>query len=84
MEHEPRYIVQLLRLLMYTPNAANTDSLIELCRSQTLLGKIAAVDLPLVQEIKQLRKAHPDITTSTPRNPSDPTLAPAPVLQGQP
>jgi hypothetical protein len=68
MEHEPRYIVQLLRLLMYTPNAANIENLIELCRSQTLQSKIAAADPPLVHEIKQFRKARFDVTTSIPND----------------
>jgi hypothetical protein len=81
LDHDPRYIVQLLRLLLYTPNVANVGVLLELCRSQTLLGKIATVDLPFVQEIKQLRKAHPPVTTSSPNatsySPRAPAAAPA-------
>jgi hypothetical protein len=57
MRHEPRYIVQLLRLLLYTQNAANLESFLELCHSQTLKSKIATVDAPLIQELQALRKA---------------------------
>jgi len=56
--HEGRYIVQVLRLLVYTPNAANTESLLELCRSQTLEAKITSADAPFVSEIRALRKSH--------------------------
>jgi hypothetical protein len=56
LDHDNRYIVQLLRLLLYTPDAANLDTLLELCRSQTLMARIGTVDAPLVQEIHSLRK----------------------------
>ncbi len=56
LRHNARYIVQLIRLLLYTPGAANTSLVIEFCRSQSLLDKIATVDAPLVTEIKDLRK----------------------------
>lgn len=54
--HDPRYIVQLLRLLLYTPDAANLDTLLELAHSQTLKAKLATVDAPLIQELQALRK----------------------------
>jgi hypothetical protein len=54
--HDDRYIVQLLRLLLYTPDAANLDTLLELCRSQTLMARIGTVDAPLIQELHTLRK----------------------------
>jgi hypothetical protein len=57
-EHESRYIVQLLRLLLYTPGAADTENLLLLCDSAALRAKIAEVDAPLLQEIKTLRKQH--------------------------
>ena len=57
LDHDNRYIVQLLRLLLYTPDAANLDSILELCRSQTLKSKIATVDAPLIQELQALHKA---------------------------
>lgn len=56
LKHEPRYTVQLLRLLLFTPNAANLGSFLEICRSQALLAKVVAVDAPLIQDIQQLRK----------------------------
>jgi ankyrin repeat protein len=56
MEHNPRYIVQVARLLLYTPNAADREQFLELCRSQTLEAKITGADMPLVQEIRSLRK----------------------------
>ena len=56
LDHDDRYIVQLLRLLLYTPDAANLDTLLELCRSQTLMARIGTVDAPLVQELHTLRK----------------------------
>lgn len=58
LEHEARYIVQLLRLLLYTPGAADQEKILQLCDSSTLFKKIAEADLPLLQEIKALRKQH--------------------------
>ena len=57
LDHDNRYIVQLLRLLLYTPDAVNLDTFLELCRSQTLMSRIATVDTPLIQELQALRKA---------------------------
>ena len=56
MRHDAKYIVQLIRLLLYTPNAADTSHVLELCRSQSLIEKIASVDAALVTELKDLRK----------------------------
>jgi hypothetical protein len=64
MEHDARHIVQVLRLLLYTPNAADIESLLELCRSQTLQGKIAAVDVPLTNELKALKKSARPVNVS--------------------
>jgi hypothetical protein len=58
LDHDNRYIVQLLRLLLYTPDAVNLDSFLELCRSQTLMSRIGLVDIPLVRELQALRKTH--------------------------
>ena len=58
MAHDPRYIVQLLRLLLYTPNAASVERFLELCHSQTLKAKIATADAPLILELKTLAKTH--------------------------
>jgi hypothetical protein len=57
LQHDGRYLVQLLRLLLYTPNAANLQNLLELCHSQTLLAKLAVADPPLASELHTLRKA---------------------------
>lgn len=56
LEHNSRYVVQLLRLLLYTPNAVDIEGFLELCRSQTLMAKIAETDHQLVGEIKLLSK----------------------------
>jgi hypothetical protein len=57
-EHEPRYIVQVLRLLLYTPGAADLESVLQLCDSAAFRTKIAEADQPLLREIKDLRKQH--------------------------
>lgn len=54
--HEGKYLVRLLRLLLYTPDAAEMGLLLDFCNSSTLRAKIAAADPPLLQELKQLRK----------------------------
>lgn len=64
MRYDARYIVQLLRLLFYTPNAANIEQLLELCRSKALEDKIVTADQPLLSEIKALRKSKPPIKPS--------------------
>lgn len=55
-EHDARYIVQVLRLLLYTPGAADQERVLQLCESAAFLKKIAEADLPLLQEIKALRR----------------------------
>lgn len=60
--HDPRYIVQLLRLLLYTPEAANIENFLEFCYSQTLKAKIATVDAPLIQELQSLRKTRRSVS----------------------
>lgn len=62
LEHDGRYIVQVLRLLLYTPNAVNVESFLELCRSQTLQAKIAATDHPLARELHGFRKMSRSLT----------------------
>ena len=56
LRHDAAYIVQLIRLLLYTPNAADTSHVLELCRSQSLVDKISAADAALVAELKELQK----------------------------
>ena len=64
LSHEPRYIVQVLRLLLYTPDAANSESILEPCRSSALEAKIGMVDAFLVKELKDLRKKSAHVNTS--------------------
>ena len=64
LEHNGRYIVLLIRLLLYTPNSANIQSVLELCRSNTLMAKIAEADRPLVGDINDLRKKHRTLNVS--------------------
>jgi hypothetical protein len=54
--HDNRYIVQVLRLLLYTPGAADKAQFLELCRSQAFMAQIASVDPHLWEELKILRK----------------------------
>jgi len=61
-EHEARHIVQVLRLLLYTPGAADLERVLQLCDSAAFQTKIAEADLPLLQEIKALRKQHKKLT----------------------
>lgn len=75
LKHDVRYVVQLLRLLLYTPDAANVESFLEICRSQSLASKIATADVPLAQDIKQLRKQHSSVNTSNPVAPTDTAVA---------
>ena len=56
LDHDDKHIVQLLRLLLYTPDAANFDILLELCRSQTLKARVGTVDAHQVGELQALRK----------------------------
>ena len=56
LRHDAKYIVQLVRLLLDTPNAADTSNVLELCRSQSLMNKIASADAALVTELKELQK----------------------------
>jgi hypothetical protein len=61
LEHDGRYVVQVLRLLFYTPGAADFDALNELCRSQTLKGKVTIADPELAREMAVLCKTKPAI-----------------------
>jgi len=66
LRHDAKHIVQLIRLLLYTPNAADSSNVLELCRSQSLIDKIASADSALVTELKALRKQqHVSISTNT-------------------
>jgi hypothetical protein len=56
MQHDNRYIVEILRLLLYTPDAVTIENFLELCNSQTLQAKIAATDHSLARELHGFRK----------------------------
>jgi hypothetical protein len=57
VQHDGRYIVQLLRLLLYTPNAVDVVTFLELCRSQSIQTKIYAADVPFSRDLHELRIA---------------------------
>jgi hypothetical protein len=59
LRHDAKYIIQIIRLLLYTPNAANVPHVLELCRSPSLTQKISSADAALATELKELRKQHP-------------------------
>jgi hypothetical protein len=61
-EHEARYVVQVLRLLLYTPGAADLEMILRLCDTTAFHVKIAEADAPLLQEIKTLRKQYKKLT----------------------
>jgi hypothetical protein len=61
-EREARYVVQVLRLLLYTPEAADLEMVLQLCDTTAFHVKIAEADPPLLQEIKTLRKQHKKLT----------------------
>jgi hypothetical protein len=57
LKHDGRYIVQVVRLLLYTPDAVEIPRFFELCRSQPLMSQIAVTDPYLHEEMKALRKS---------------------------
>ena len=59
LEHDGTYIVQLFRLLFSIPNAVNTDTLLELCRSQTLTTRITMTDRRFSNELQALGQSRP-------------------------
>jgi hypothetical protein len=56
-KNDARYIVQVLRLLLYTPGAVDLPQFLEFCNSQSLVSQIAVADPRLHQELKALRKS---------------------------
>ena len=49
--NEPRHIVRVVRLLLYTPGSANRESLAELCRVPSIRAKIHAADPLLLDDL---------------------------------
>jgi hypothetical protein len=78
MRNDSRYLVQVFRLLLYTPNGADIPAVLELCRSPKVMEKITVADVALVSEIKELRKVHRLNTSSSSHNAAntDPVSAP--------
>ena len=76
LKHDGKHIVQVIRLLLYTPNAADAARVLELCRSQSVIGKIGLVDAALVKELKQLQRQNV-VNTGTHKTPNTGTGAPS-------
>ena len=76
LRHDAKYIVQVIRLLLYTPKATDASRVLELCRSQSVIGKIALADAALVTELKQLQRQY-RVNTGIHKTPNLVTGAPA-------
>jgi hypothetical protein len=76
LRHDAKYIVQVIRLLLYTPKATDASRVLELCRSQSVIGKIALADAALVTELKQLQRQY-RVNTGIYKTPNSVTGAPA-------
>ena len=57
LKHDGRYIVQVVRLLLYTPDAVEVPQFLEFCRSQSLASQVAVANPHLHEEMKALRKS---------------------------
>lgn len=64
LKHDSRYIVQVVRLLLYTPGAVDVPQFLEFCRSQSLASQIAVADAHLHEELKELRKSTRNVSAS--------------------
>jgi hypothetical protein len=64
LKHDSRYIVQVVRLLLYTPGAVDVPQFLEFCRYQPLASQIAAADAHLHEELKELRKSARNVSAS--------------------
>jgi hypothetical protein len=76
LRHDAKHIVLVIRLLLYTPKAAAASRVLELCRSQSVIGKIALADAALVTELKQLRRQN-HVNIGIHKTPNTVTGAPA-------
>ena len=54
MKNTPRYLVRVIRLLLYTPNAAELNLIAELCRTSTIRRTIAEADRLLGKDLDKL------------------------------
>jgi len=64
LKHDARYIVQVVRLLLYTPGAVDVPQFLEFCRSQSLASQIAVGDTHLHQELEDLRTSNQNVSGS--------------------
>ena len=51
LDHDEKYVVQVVRMLLYTPDATALEHVWELCRTDTMRLKIQAADRRLWDEI---------------------------------
>ncbi|MCB1103352.1 MAG: hypothetical protein H7A44_08095 [Opitutaceae bacterium] len=56
IEHDPLHVVRVVRLLLYTPGACDSQSVLELCRTPTIRQRIHAGDVELWNELTALAK----------------------------
>ncbi|MEY4484402.1 MAG: hypothetical protein RL693_1854 [Verrucomicrobiota bacterium] len=57
--HDGLYVVRVLRLLLYTPGAADVGLVLELCRTPKMRSLIVGADSELWDELQALRKLQP-------------------------
>jgi hypothetical protein len=55
-EHDPLYVVRVVRLLLYTPGASDPKSVLELCRTPKARQRLHAGDPELWQELTVLAR----------------------------
>lgn len=59
LEHEPLYVVRVIRLLLYTPGAADPNLVKELCRTPKFRQHVHAGDPALWAELTALARGEP-------------------------
>lgn len=55
LRNSPRFIVRVIRLLLYVPGAADHATIAELCRTPVIARKIYEGDRALAEELDALR-----------------------------
>ena len=78
LKHDARYIVQVVRFLLYTPGAVDVPPFLEFCRHQSIASQIAVADPHLHQELKELRKSARTLSAPDAAAKTD-TAAPVPA-----
>jgi hypothetical protein len=59
LEHDPLYVVRVIRLLLYTPKAADPKLILELCRTPKGRQQMTTGDPKLWEELTALAKGEP-------------------------